>query len=181
MKKILAILVVSMMLLGILTGCSAGKLVGELESALSGAISGLSSDLDFSEDEEPEESVSEPEESVSEPEESVSDSSEDEPVEISGDSETGTTRYDPSYLEWDQDDWKNATAAQKRECALAYLMYVAEKMGQGDVVKPEMFESELDEMAETLEVLFGTMELTGFKNLREATDFGMDNLSSDGE
>ena len=84
------------------------------------------------------------------------------------------------YLAWNAEDWDNASDAEKENCALAYLLYVAELMGEADNVTAEMLRPEVDsELVDTVGLMFGAIELGAYDTLKEAADTGFEMLENE--
>lgn len=81
-----------------------------------------------------------------------------------------------NYLSWNADDWNNASDADKEACALAYLMYIAELMGQKDNVTEDQLKPQVSTILPQLDTLFKAMPSTGFKTLQEAAKAGYEAL-----
>lgn len=94
--------------------------------------------------------------------------------ESNGSTVSDTAKTD--YLSWNGDDWKGASDAEKEECALAYLMYIAELMDQKDNVTEEMLKPQVSTILPQLDTLFNAMSTTGFKTLKEAAKAGYEAL-----
>ncbi len=80
------------------------------------------------------------------------------------------------YLSWNGDDWKGASDAEKEKCAIAYLMYIAELMGQKDNVTEADLKPQVSTIIPQLDTLFNAMSAGGFKTLKEAAKAGYDAL-----
>ena len=110
--------------------------------------------------------------SGSSPDSSVSDSSSE-----SSSSESDTANTD--YLSWNSENWNSASDEEKEACTLAYLMYIADLMGQGDNATEEMLKPQVENMLSAVELLFKAMPLTGFETLQEAAKAGYEALQED--
>ena len=109
------------------------------------------------------------------PESSVNDESEPES------SEEDEKEFDVDYyLAWNDEDWDNASDAEKEDCAVAYLLYVAEMMGESDNVTAELLRPEVDaEMIEVLDMMFQAIGLGGYEDLKDAATQGYEMLEEE--
>ncbi len=146
MKKAISLLLASLMMVCIFAGCSSNGDTG----------SGSSSDS-----------------SVSDSSSSDSSSSESSSSESSS-SESGAANTD--YMSWNSEDWNSASDEEKEACTLAYPMYIADLMGQGDTVTEEMMKPQVENMISAVDVLFKAMPSTGFETLQEAAKAGYEAL-----
>lgn len=108
---------------------------------------------------------------------SVSDNSSESSSSESSSSESDTANTD--YLSWNSENWNSASDEEKEACTLAYLMYIADLMGQGDNVTEEMLKPQVENMLSAVELLFKAMPLTGFETLQEAAKAGYESLQED--
>ena len=84
------------------------------------------------------------------------------------------------YLAWGEEDWDNANDDEKENCAVAYLLYVAEMMGEADNVTAELLRPEVDdEMIDVLDMMFQAIGLGGFDDLKDAATQGYEMLENE--
>lgn len=137
MKKVISLIVASLMMLCIFAGCTNGG-----TSDTGSGSSSQSSDTSSS----------------------------------SSSSSESTSKTD--YLAWTMKEWKAASDSEKEDCTVAYLMYVAKLMGQEDKITEDQLRSQVDKTIDAVELLFKSIELGGFGNLKEAADAGFAALQS---
>ncbi len=152
MKKALSLVLATLMLVFVFAGCTVN--VGDSGSQND------SSDVSISDS-------------------SADDSSSESSVDDSSSESSETTTGNTDYLSWTAEDWDAASQTEKENCTLAYLMYIAELMGQDDLVTEDMMRPQIENTIDAVELLFNTMELGGFNSLKEAADAGFSALQSE--
>ncbi len=81
----------------------------------------------------------------------------------------GSSSVNTDYMSWNTENWNSANDEEKEACTLAYLMCIADLMGQGDTVTEEMMKPQVENMLPAVDALFKAMPSTGYDTLQDLT------------